>query len=97
MGTPLALGFLWSSRKYRPPLNKKAMSTPTTAQRNAAREAWIKRFAGYFGDPIRLGEYRAGTLTFEELYRNSIGHAEDMVNEAGRYDPAAWDHDNPNA
>lgn len=68
---------------------------PTAQQRNAAREAWIKRFAGYFGDPIRLDEYRAGTITFEELHNHSIGHAEDMVTEARRYDPEAWDHDNP--
>lgn len=59
------------------------------ARRDAAREAWIKRFTGYFGDPIRLSEYRAGKLSFGEFYNITINHAEDMVNEAGHYDPAA--------
>lgn len=54
-----------------------------------AREDWIKRFAGYFGDPIRLAEYRRGEITFNELHRHSIGHAEDMVTEASRCDYAA--------
>lgn len=67
------------------------------SRRNAAREAWIKRFTGYFGDPLRLGEYRAGKLSFEELYKSAMRHVEDMVTEAGRYDPAAWDFNNPNA
>ncbi len=63
-------------------------------QRTAAREAWIKRFQGYFGDPLRLSEYRAGTLTFRELYESALRHADDQVNEAGHYDPAA-DLDQP--
>jgi len=58
-------------------------------KRDAAREAWIKRFAGYFGDPLRLDEYRCGTITFRELYESSLRHADDMVNEAGHYAPEA--------
>jgi len=65
----------------------------TPEQRNAAREAWIRRFSGYFGDPIRLGEYRAGTLTFQELYDSANRHAQDMTIEAKRCDSAAFDDD----
>jgi hypothetical protein len=59
------------------------------AEITKAREAWIARYAGYFGDPIRLDEYRRGAITFTELYRHSKGHAEDMVTEATRCDYAA--------
>jgi hypothetical protein len=58
-------------------------------RRDAAREAWIKRFQGYFGDPLRLDEYRRGEIAFGALYDSALRHIGDMVNEAGRYAPEA--------
>ena len=67
----------------------KALNDIDKAARNAAREAWIKRFTGYFGDPLRLSEYRAGTITFSELYDSANRHVDDMTTEAARCDYAA--------
>lgn len=58
-------------------------------KRDIAREAWITRFTGYFGNPLRLDAYRRGEINFELLYRSSIRHVEDQLNEAGRYAPEA--------
>lgn len=58
-------------------------------RRESAREAWISRFTGYFGEPLQLSEYRRGEITFGHLYTHSLRHADDMVNEAGRYAPEA--------
>lgn len=75
------------------------MSNPTPSPQKTkramhiAREAWIKRYAGYFGEPYRLDEYRRGDLTFREFYMAMIGHAEDMVTEAGRIEYEAFNDD----
>lgn len=58
--------------------------------RTEAREKWIKRYSGYFGEPFRLDEYRKGGLTFREFYMAMIDHAEDMVTEASHIDYAAF-------
>lgn len=58
-------------------------------KRDIAREAWITRFSGYFGNPLRLDDYRRGEINFESLYRSSIRHVEEQVIEAGRYAPEA--------
>lgn len=62
-------------------------------KRTQAREAWIKRYTGYFGEPFRLDEYRRGLLTFREFYTYMMNHADDMVNEAGHCDNEAFNDD----
>lgn len=65
-----------------------ADGSPALARRDCSalrrsRQQWIQKYRGHFGDPIRIDEYRAGTITFEELYRSSMHTAENMVAEAG--------------
>lgn len=47
----------------------------------AAREKWIKHWSGYFGEPPKLQDYRAGRVSFRELYDHSNSFAEDMATE----------------
>jgi len=63
--------------------------------RTKAREAWIKRYTGYFGEPLMLPEYRRGQITFEELRSKARSTAEDMASEAMYCDPVAHDYDEP--
>jgi hypothetical protein len=58
--------------------------------RRAAREEWIKRYTAYFGEPMRLQDYRAKEISFGTLYRSAKKTAEDMVTEASRCDFEAF-------
>lgn len=66
------------------------MAAPTSNHRRKLREDWIRRFTGYFGEPASLGHYRAGEISFGQLYRSSMKMAENMVTEAERVDSGAF-------
>jgi len=47
-----------------------------------AREAWIEKFRGYFGEPFALEEYRSGEISFDRMHSRAVSHVEDMLSEA---------------
>jgi len=62
-----------------------------TRRMYAAREAWIMRWTGYYGDPPKLEEYRNGEVSFLELYRNARSRAEDMATESSNISQEAFE------
>lgn len=63
---------------------------PPKSTRRTLRERWIRRYQGFFGDPPKLGQYRAKEITFGELYRSACKMAEDMATEARSIDAGAF-------
>lgn len=61
-----------------------------SASRRTLRERWLRRYQGYFGEPSALADYRAGTISFGELYSSTMKQAENMVTEAGHCDQGAF-------
>lgn len=47
----------------------------------AIQKRWIKRFRGFFGDPPRFQEFRAGECSFEVMHRDAIKFVENMLAE----------------
>lgn len=64
------------------------MSTPSTpaplarvVHIDGLHARWISRFRGHFGEPIGLDEFRAGDLSFRDLYERNMRFAEAMLAE----------------
>lgn len=61
------------------------------ARMYAAREAWITRWTGYFGEPPKLDDYRQGLIGFRELYKHACKRVEDMATEAANCSQEAFE------
>jgi len=59
--------------------------------RIVAREAWIRKYIGMFGEPSQLAAYRAREISFDVLYQSAIRSAENMVTEVQNCLPDAFD------
>lgn len=58
---------------------------------NPEQERWIRRYCGHFGEPYNLEPFRAGSVTFRELYDTAMRQAENMLAEAQSVESVAFE------